>query len=339
MIRPMKGEGLESPDIVMKKVRVGLYGINGHQIHNQMVKHDKAVVTAISMIEKDKLPKELLNGDIKFYDDFDSLIKADDVDVVSICAPKRVDQKDMSIKAMMAKKHVYSEKPCAYTEADLDEILEVSKKTGMLFHEMAGSAFEEPFVSVTELIKQGRIGEVVQVFAQKSYPYKTSSGRPQDDITDGGLIRWIAVHATRFVEHTTGLKINDVYAIETKHGNPVKDGNLKMAASLMFSLENGAVGSIVSNYLNQNTFPTWGNEHLRVWGTKGFVEITDGLTKTRLVTEDYDGPVEIKHETVDYFDFFIDEILEGKKMPLTLEQELHPLRVVIRAQEKAVEVE
>lgn len=323
----------------MNKVRVGLYGINGHQIHNQMVNHEKAVVTAIAMIDKAQLPEGLLNENVKFYDDFESLIQAEDVDVVSICAPKRIDQKDMAIKAMLAKKHVYSEKPCAYTEADLDEILEVSKKTKMLFHEMAGSAFEEPFISVTELIKNGSIGEVVQVFAQKSYPYKTSSGRPQEDTTDGGLIRWISIHAARFIEHTTGLKIKDIYAMETRHGNPVKDGHLKMAASLMFSLDNGAVGSIVSNYLNPNTFPTWGNEHLRVWGTLGFVEITDGLTKTRLVTADYDGPVEIKHKTMDYFDFFIEEILTGKKMPLTLVDELHPLRAVIRAQEKAVEVE
>jgi predicted dehydrogenase len=324
---------------VMEKVRVGLYGINGHQIHNQMKDHKKAYVTAISEIGKDKLPKELLNDSIKFYEDFDSFISDPDIDVVSICAPKRIDQKDMAIKAMKAGKHVYSEKPCAYTEKDLDEIMAVSKKTGKLFHEMAGSAFDEPFISITELLKNGTIGEIVQVFAQKSYPYKTSAGRPQDDSTDGGLIRWIAVHAVRFVEHTTGLKIKDIYAMETRHANPVIGGDLKMAASFMFSLENGAVGSIVSNYLNQNKFPTWGNEHLRIWGTKGFVETTDGLTKTRLVTDDYDGPVEIKHASVDYFDFFIEEILHGTQMPLTLEDELHPLRVVIRAQEKALEVE
>ena len=323
----------------MKKVRVGLYGINGHQIHNQMVNHEKAQVTAISMIDREKLPKELLTKDVVFYEDFDSMLKAKNVDVISICAPRRIDQKGLAVKALLAGKHVYSEKPCAYTEKDLDEILKVSKKTGMLFHEMAGSAFEEPFISVTELIKSGRIGEVVQVFAQKSYPFKTSAGRPQDDITDGGLIRWIAVHAARFVEHTTGLKIKDIYAMETRHGNPVKDGNLKMAASIMFSLDNNAVGCIIANYLNMNNFPTWGNEHLRVWGTDGFVEITDGLTATRLVTPDYDGPVEIKYATADYFDFFIDEILYNKPMPLTLEEELHPLRVVIRAQEKAVEVQ
>ena len=35
----------------------------------------------------------------------------------------------------------------------------------------------------------------------------------------------------------------------------------------------------------------------------------------------------------------IDEILYKKPMPLTLEEELHPLRMVIRAQKSAVEVE
>ena len=58
----------------MNKVRVGLYGINGHQIHNQMINHDKAEVTAISMIDKEKLPNELITDDVTFYEDFDSLI-------------------------------------------------------------------------------------------------------------------------------------------------------------------------------------------------------------------------------------------------------------------------
>jgi hypothetical protein len=39
-------------------------------------------------------------------------------------------------------------------------------------------------------------------------------------------------------------------------------------------------------------------------------------------------------EAGDYFDFVVENLRTGKKLPLTLEEELHPLRMLLRAKEK-----
>lgn len=321
----------------MNKINVGLVGINGHQLHEFLKNHERACCYAITGIDKAQLPKEYLDGSVIFYDTFEELIKDKNIDVVSLCPSCRKDQEWQAIEALKANKHVYSEKPAALSEEKLDEILELAKKLNLEFHEMADTCFEEPFLTMREVVDSGILGEIVHMFAQKSYPYHDR--RPQDDITDGGLIRWIGIHAVRFIEHTSGIKVKDIYAVETSKGNPVEGGNLCMASSLMMKMENGGVAAMSLNYLHQKCFDVWGNEHLRIWGTKGFIETVDGCTKTRIaVNGEKIKDLELHHENDrNYFDFVLDKIIDNKEMPISLEDELHPLRVVIRAKNNVID--
>jgi len=317
--------------VTAMKIGIGLYGSNGHQIEYLLEGHPKAELIAISAFNKSRLPNELRNAQaVRSYTSLEDMLKDKQVELVSLCSPYRKDQARDAIRCMEAGKHVYAEKPCAMSELDLDAIMETSLKTGCQFHEMAGTAFDEPYYSIRKTIKIGVIGEVIQVFAQKSYPYHDQ--RPQDEDVDGGLLCQAGVHALRFIEHVAGLRIMDIQAIETKLGNPIMEGNLHMAAAMMMSLENGGIASATANYLNPSGFGQWGNEHLRIFGTKGFIESVDGGSKTRIVIGAEDlGAIQCMDKTKDYFDYFIDNLCDGEAMPLTIEEELHPTRMVLRA--------
>ena len=311
-------------------IGIGLHGSNGHQIHE--VTHEKARIVAVCGCEGD------WDG-VKKHATLQEMLADPDVTIVSLCSPSRATQAEDAILCMEAGKHVFAEKPCAMSVRDLDKIIAVSKKTGRIFHEMAGTAFVEPYFTMGRLVAQGTIGEVVQVFAQKSYPYHEK--RPQDENIDGGLICQCGIHAIRFIEHVAGRKIVGVAATETPLGNPVEstfpDGGLQMAASLIMELDNGGVASAVLNYLNPKGFGVWGNEHLRIFGTKGFMECTDGGSKTRLVVGTQDkGPIELEvpeRRYSWYFDQMIDQVLGTSSPPLSIEEELSPTRVVILAKE------
>ncbi len=114
-------------------------------------------------------------------------------------------------------------------------------------------------------------------------------------------------------------------------------GEGKIAGAAHAELENGGIATIIINYLNPPGTPLpHGNETLRVFGTKGFIESVDGgtRTRTRLVTA---GSVVEPLEAVpalDYFDALVAHLATGTPMPLTLEEELHPLRVLLQAKEK-----
>ncbi len=309
------------------KLRIGLYGRNGHQIGNKLKNHPDAVLTAVCM------PGESpdFGEGVRVYATLSEMLADGTVDMVSLCSPKRASQAGDAIACLNAGKHVYAEKPAALSETELDKIFAAADKNGREFHEMADSVYSEPYWSLRKVVRSGRIGEVVQVYAQKSYPSNFAK-RPGDEETDGGLIRWVGIHAVRFIEHTTGIFVRDVRAVETRLGS---DTGIFTAASLAMSLENGGVAAVAMNYLNPVGFPGWGNETVRVFGTRGMVELTDGGKRTRLYTDRDEGELVPAGDCRDYFDLLMRHLRYGEDLPMEREDEFHPLRVVIRAKDGA----
>lgn len=312
-------------------IRVGLYGTNGHQIHNNLVAHPDARLVAVAGIPRDKLaPAQRDDPSIRVHESLDALLADPGVDFVSLCSPRRADQAADAIKALRAGKHVLAEKPCALSEADLDAILAAARETGKFFHEMAGSGLGQPYFALREIVRTGALGEVVQVISEKSYPY--GDWRPQDEALDGGLILQNAIHALRFVEHTAGVPIASVRAVETNLGNPVAGGGLRMASVLLLTLQNGGLASVTANYLNQPGTGVWGDESLKILGTRGLLEMRGGGKTTRLVIGDKDhGSIDTSGPGVNWLNAAFAEILGRGKFPLTLDEELSPTRWVLRA--------
>jgi predicted dehydrogenase len=327
-----------SGDTGLGKIGVGLYGNNGgHQIHDLLVDHPDAKVVAFAAMDKQQLDLvQQSDPDVRQYETLEEMLEDERILLVSLCSPSRAEQANEAILILRKGKHVYAEKPCALNEDDLDRIIATAAETGYSFREMASTGFEQPYYAIRDIVKSGAIGEVVQVFAQKSYPYHDR--RPQNEDIDGGLIGQNGIHAVRYIEHVAGVRIKKVYAIETKLGNPRRDagGGLHMAASMMMELENGGVASIVANYLNMKGFGSWGNEHLRIFGTEGFVESVDGGARTRLVIGDRDlGAIDATGPVDHYFTLYVRSLRGHAELPLSSEDELHCTRVVIRALESA----
>lgn len=321
-----------------EKLKVALYGLYGHQLHRSLNNSENAEIVAVCGLG-DFFTNEIrqtFGEDVKEYSSLSEMLKDENIELVSLCSPDRSKQADEAIMCLLAGKHVYAEKPAAYTEADLERILEVSKRTGYEFHEMADSIFEEPYWTAKELIKSGVIGKVIQVYVQKSYPLNADS-RPQNEYKDGGLIRQAGIHAIRFLEHITGLMVTDVNVFQTHLGNTNEDEGLFTASSWSMSLSGGAVASACVNYLNPNGFIKRGNESVRIFGSQGMLEITDGATKTHIYTNDGDmGAFDLsKSNCPNFFELLAKHLKEGTEMPFTEEVELHPLRVVIKAFENA----
>ncbi|MBR2883640.1 MAG: Gfo/Idh/MocA family oxidoreductase [Clostridia bacterium] len=316
-----------------KKLKVGLYGNRGHQIQSKLYDNEEAELAAVCDVA-DSFFSEVKKhcNNVILYSSLEEMLKDTSLDLISLCSNKRSEQEKHIIMCLKAGKHVYAEKPATFSEEGLEKILAVAKENGCEFHEMADSVFVEPYWSVRKLVRSGKIGEVVQVYVQKSYPLNINS-RPQDEVTDGGLIRQAGIHAIRFLEHITGLEVESVKVRQTHLGNINPNEGLYTASSWMMTLSNGGVASACVNYLNPKGFGKWGNESIRIFGTEGMVEITDGGRRTHLYTQSADeGEIDTHNsDCVDYFNLLAQHLLYGNDMPLSQEEELHPLRVVIRA--------
>ena len=305
-----------------RRLGIGLFGENGHQVTEDCLAHRDVRLVGVAGFREDFVP-----AGVKQYANLADMLMDDEIELISLCSSVRAAH---AVACLWAGKHVYAEKPCALSLRELDEITAVAKETGFLFREMAGTAFEEPYLSISKIVRSGQIGEVVQVLAQKSYPYYGE--RPQDEDVDGGLLLQAGIHALRLVTHAAGQEIIDIQAMETRLGNPVPGGKLRMAVSMQMTLANGGVASIIANYLNQRGYGAWGNDHLRIFGDKGFIESTDGGRRTRLVVGDKDfGAVQTRGDVPTYFDMLVEAALGRGKMPLSSEEELRPLRAALLA--------
>lgn len=322
---------MSSPASAPRRLGVALYGANGHQVHDRLDGHPLARLVGVAEFPRERLPSALREAsEVREYADLDELLCDPRVDLVVLCSPRRAEQAAHAIRSLKAGKHVYAEKPCALNETDLDAILRAAAWSGRVFREMAGTAFEQPYLAMREVVRSGRLGRVVQVVAEKSYPWQP--WRPRDEAVDGGLILQCGVHAMRFVEHVAGARVASVKALETDAGNPEGDGGLRMAACLMMELEGGGLASITANYLNPKGTGAWGYESLRIWGERGMVESTRGGEITRLVIGGEDlGPLDTSEPGIEYLDMLLASIAGGGEMPFDVEEELRPTRWVIRA--------
>lgn len=322
----------------MTKLKVGIYGTNGHQIWGFLEKYDRIEFTAAAGVPEKLLEKYKAYQDktLKIYDTLDEMLEKGGIDLVCLCSPLRSEQANDAVKALRANVSVYAEKPAALTEADLDMILEAEKTSRAEFHEIADSIFFEPYATMRDLIKDGAVGEVVQVYVQKSYG-KNFDGRPNDPNVDGGITRQIGIHAMRFLEHCCGIRIAAVKAFETNKGGPESKPGLITASSIAMTLENGGVASACLNYYNPGSFGLWGNESIRVFGTKGVIEITDGGRRTHLWNDkgDLGEFASMNTPTKPFLEYLVEHLLDGTPMPFDSETELHPLRAVIRMKESA----
>jgi predicted dehydrogenase len=313
-----------------KKIGVGLYGANGHQLAPAtLADHPHARLVAVAGL---RATTTLPEG-VTRHASLEALLADPTVALVSLCSPRRADQARDAIRCLEAGKHVYAEKPAALTETELDQILAAARRSGKQFHEMAGTAFAPSYAIMRRLVREGAVGEVIQVFVQKSYRYGTA--RPQDEAIDGGMFLQVGIHAARLVEHVGGVRIQSIAGWETAFGKPAQDaGEGKIAGAAQAELENGGIATIIINYLNPpgTTLPH-GNETLRVFGTKGFIESVDGGARTRLVTAGRIVEPLAAVPALDYFDAVAAHLVIGTAMPLTLDEELHPLRVLLRAKE------
>jgi myo-inositol 2-dehydrogenase/D-chiro-inositol 1-dehydrogenase len=227
---------------------------------------------------------------------------------------------------------VLAEKPATLTVADLEELQRVMRRCSAQFRQMGSTGREAILAAIRKVVDSGKLGQVVQAVAQKSYPYQ--DWRPQDRGKDGGIIRQAGIHGVRYIQWATGLKAVRACGFDTGRGNP-KTGRLQMAASVAFELESGALGVLICNYCNPKGTGCWGNEMLHIHGTGGLIEVSEGFQRARMVIgSNIAEPIpEIPSSYPDFFDSYVEYLLDGTPMPYSLEDDLYALRTVNIAQE------
>jgi predicted dehydrogenase len=115
--------------------------------------------------------KETTGGSIDTSRDYHAVLDRKDIDAVAIASPEHWHAR-MVLDALAAGKHVYVEKPLAWSIQEGGQLVAAQKKSGKLVMVGSQSKTSPAIAKARELIKSGLIGKVnmVRMITHRNYP-------------------------------------------------------------------------------------------------------------------------------------------------------------------------
>lgn len=204
--------------------------------------------TVIAVMSRDKNKAKSYaerNGIPKWYTDAQELVDDPDVNAVYIATPPS-SHATFAIMAMKAGKPAYIEKPMAASYEECARINRISEQTGVPCFVAYYRRYLPYFQKVKELLKQGEIGNVINVqirFAQppRALDYNTGNlpWRVQPIISGGGYFYDLAPHQLDLLQDMFGV-ILEAQGYTSNRGGLYK---VEDTLSACFKFENGLPGS------------------------------------------------------------------------------------------------
>jgi len=150
----------------MDKVRIGLFGagwIGSHHGHN-VLKNPDAELVAITNPHEDKVQQfmEREGVSVRYYADYEDLLRQDDIDAVIIASPNSV-HAEQTIAAAQAGKHIYCEKPMALNLDDCKKMVAAVKEAGVKFLIGYHRRFNPLYKHTKKLVADGCLGNLFYV--------------------------------------------------------------------------------------------------------------------------------------------------------------------------------
>jgi len=151
------------------------------------------------------------DGDVDFknievYLDFEEMLSAAELDVVSITLPTHLHAK-ASKTALQAGFHVLCEKPMALDVTQCRRMAAASKKSGKILQIGHCIRFWPEYARAKQLIDEGEYGKVVAATFRRlgSMPDWSANNWLGDDKNSGGMVLDLHIHDTDFVQYLFGM--------------------------------------------------------------------------------------------------------------------------------------
>ncbi len=225
--------------------------------------------------QDDKTKAELQKTtEIKFNcDSYDEILKDSTVDAVAIGDYYGIRGK-LIISALTAGKHVICDKPICTDLAELEIIEKLAREKNLQVCCMLDLRYMPQTSKVCELIKNGEIGEVVNVSftGQHCLDYGTRPNWYFEDGKHGGTINDIAIHGIDLVRFITKKNLTKVNCAKTWNAFADKVPEFKDCGQFMAEMEGISLMADVSYAAPKfdGILPTYWDFYF--WGSKGMLQ-------------------------------------------------------------------
>jgi len=184
------------------KFKAGIigYGKMGKTRHEAMDELKCAEVIAVS----EPCTKTSLDGIPNFS--HDEIIQHKEIDAVIVCTPNFLN-KELTIKSLNAGKHVFCEKPPAFTAKDVEDIREAETKSGKKLMYGFNHRHHDSVIRMKELIDSGSYGKVLWLrgrYGKSVTEDYFNQWRSKKELAGGGILLDQGIHMLDLFLHLSG---------------------------------------------------------------------------------------------------------------------------------------
>lgn len=233
--------------------------------------------------------KSAADKGIKLYDDFLSLLDAEDPDIVGVFAVDSA-KADIIIEALRRNKHVMADKPLCITLEQYERIaaaLQTSRGSLAMILPLPHMAI---IAKLRKIIQAGELGELLMVRSRRAYIQQVAR-RPRWFLTKqhgGGILCDIGTHDIDLVRYLTGTNMREVTAYAGNGKIPQFETGEDYSAAL-FRLSSGGLYTLQLDRIAPST--ARGDQcSLEIFGTKGQAIIPTGYRQLTVTREGHPAP-------------------------------------------------
>ncbi len=279
------------------------------------------------------------HGVVITHTDYDEMLCLPELDAVVI-GDYYAARGEKIIKALLAGKHVYADKPLCTKLSELDEIERLSYEKKLSVGCMLDLRCSGAAGAAKAVVESGRMGEVhnISFGGQHALHYSTRAGWYFEKGKHGGTINDIAIHGIDLVRCITGKGIKTIDAARCWNAYAKEVPEFSDSAQFMLTLDGGAgliadVSYAMPYPLSFGTPLGW---RFTVWGENGVMEFQGGDDGVTLYLKNAAAPEFVAGTplTADPFYDFLAETA-GKPTAFTTAQVLRSARDTLKIQEKA----
>lgn len=290
----------------------------------------------------------------RWYTSDADLVRDPEVQAVYIATPVNV-HAQQAISAAEQGKHVLCEKPLAMTMDDCRRVVDACRAAGVKLSVGLMMRFHACHRAIKEVIGSGRIGQPVMARAQLTcwYPKIPGAWRQDLKLGGGGALMDLGIHTIDLLR----MLLGEVRVVTGFAENIVQDYPVDDSSVVLLKFRSGAQGVVESFF---NIPDAAAQNALEIYGTKGCIlakgTIGQGSAGSFTVyssaedkgyeaqqTRDKGGMsvLEVTPEPVNIYraevEAFADAVLNDKEPPISAEDGIRTLEVVLAAYQSARE--
>ncbi|MFC0475786.1 Gfo/Idh/MocA family protein [Robertmurraya beringensis] len=331
----------------MKKLRVGVIGCGSIARHRHLPEYAANPNVELVAVCDNNAERALEIGEkygVPSYTSFVELLRNAEVDAVSVCTPNYL-HAPISNAALLAGVHVLCEKPMATSEEEAKSMIETAKNSGKKLMIAHNQRFVASHQKARQLIESGEVGKI--------YSFRTAFGHggPEGWSVEGkegwffqkdkafvGAMGDLGVHKTDLLRYVLGEEIVEVGAfVETsaKEFATVDD-----TAVCVLKTESGTIGTLAASW----SYVGKEDNSTIIYGENAILRLEDDPNNS-LVVQYKNGDVvnyqlgkiqsndEGGQSSSHVIDQFVDAVLNDKEVPVSGEEGMKSLGVILAALE------